>query len=70
MIKVSRLQQNNPALKELKTDQYRIVDSCANIDGSFKISTEAIVEDFQLNARTSVLFLSLDFHIKKPLYIK
>ena len=71
MIKVSRLQQNNPALKELKKDQYRIVDSCANVDGgSFKISTDAIAEDFQLNAQTSVLFLSLDFHIKKPLYIK
>ena len=28
------------------------------------------MEDFQLNPRMSVLFLSLDFHIKKPLYIK
>ena len=46
------------------------MESCANIDGGLKFTTEAIVEDFQLNPRMSVLFLSLDFHIKKPLYIK
>lgn len=70
MIKVSRLQQNNPALQVLKPNSYRFVDSCANVVGGGRISADAIVEDFQINATTSVLFLSLDFHIKKPLYIK
>ena len=57
-------------MQELKQGTYRIVDSCANVIGGGKISSDSIIEDFQLNARTSVLFLSLDFHIKKPLYIK
>ena len=46
------------------------MDSFANVAGGGKLSADAIVEDFQVNANTSVLFLSLEFHIKKPLYIK
>lgn len=46
MIKVSRLQANNPALQELKSGAYRLVDSCANVIGGNKISAESIVEDF------------------------
>ena len=57
-------------MQVLKTSSYRFVDSCANVVGGGRISADAIVEDFQINATTSVLFLSLDFHIKKPLYIK
>ena len=70
MIKVSHLQKNNPALQVLKPNSYKFVDSSANVIGGGKYSVESIVEDFQINANTSVLFLSLDFHIKKPLYIK
>lgn len=65
LIKVSKLQQKNPAIKELKAGSYRFVENGAN-----STSSDSIVEDFQINPQISVLFLSLDYHIKKPLYIK
>ena len=61
---------NNPALQELKSGTYRVVESSANVIGGGKINADSIVEDFQINPLTSVIFLSLDFHIKRPLYIK
>ena len=54
-IKVSKKQESNPLLKQSRF-HYML--------------TEDLVEDYDINERTSVLFLSLEYHIAYPLYIR
>ena len=65
LIKVNKNQAKNPLVQHLHPSSYVLTDT----NPSFSVN-EGFVEDFQINPGTAVLFLQLQFHLHKPLYIK
>ena len=69
-IKVSSIQKTNPVFKTLASYDSNKVKLVTGGDGiNSSSNSEALIEDFQINLTTSVLYLQLSFHIQKPFYI-